>query len=343
VQQENKENFPSNNQSLFNQSQNIIKSETKENVFITKKALDKIIVLNTYISDLEWSGIIFYKYDEANNHFSVEDLLPIDIGTKTYTEFVHGEEIPRYMMANKELFSCCKGKIHSHNTMAVFFSGEDMSDLYQMSQFHNSYFSLIVNNRLDFEAKFCSYTKTEVPFEFKNSLNVVFTHSKELVSYCVTDCNITTIERTKTPFELEVEQLITNHNLKLAEERKIKEQEYSKNSKNYKKGKAYNHADIYRGNYNTTVKAPVSTNEILVEEFLKEFTMSDTIIDVMEEINIQYLHGQYDDEDIERINSLVEPYEKNNDKFLDNVILYLRRYIYKKGVKMFIEILNEIK
>jgi len=56
-------------------------------------------------------------------------------------------------MDNPESENWFIGHIHSHNTMGVFFSGTDMSELNDNSASHNFYLSLIVNNFMDFTAK----------------------------------------------------------------------------------------------------------------------------------------------------------------------------------------------
>ena len=56
-------------------------------------------------------------------------------------------------MNNPKLQDCKISHIHSHNVMLTFFSTTDCQELYDNSEFHNYYLSLIVNNRGDMCAR----------------------------------------------------------------------------------------------------------------------------------------------------------------------------------------------
>lgn len=77
----------------------------------------------------------------------------MDVGTASYTEYEYGPDVIKHMMENKHLLKMNKGHIHSHNSMSVFFSHTDMTELLDNSQHHNYYLSLIVNNENDMVAK----------------------------------------------------------------------------------------------------------------------------------------------------------------------------------------------
>lgn len=83
----------------------------------------------------------------------IRDILPMDKGTQAFTEYEFDNRFVDYMMKDEERMNWKIGHIHSHNTMNVFFSGTDMSELNDNSDSHNFYLSLIVNNYMDFEAK----------------------------------------------------------------------------------------------------------------------------------------------------------------------------------------------
>ena len=82
-----------------------------------------------------------------------EELYLQDIGTEAYTEYDYGEDYITLMMNNPKLQDCKVAHAHSHHNMATFFSGTDLSEIYDNSEFHNYYLSLIVNNRGDMCAK----------------------------------------------------------------------------------------------------------------------------------------------------------------------------------------------
>lgn len=125
-----------------------------------EKVYHQIQYLCKEISRVEWSGVLFYKIegsikDPKNMVIILEDILPLDKGTQAYTEYTFDERVVYYIMENEHLEECKIGHIHSHNTMSVFFSGTDMSELQDNAPNHNIYVSLIVNNFMDFCAKVC--------------------------------------------------------------------------------------------------------------------------------------------------------------------------------------------
>jgi proteasome lid subunit RPN8/RPN11 len=118
----------------------------------------KIKYLCKSIPDVEWSGILFYSIKgsikkPATMQIILEDILPMDKGSKTYTEYNIDERYMEYIMEDESRMEWKMGHIHSHNTMNVYFSGTDMSELNDNAPSHNFYLSLIVNNYMDFTAK----------------------------------------------------------------------------------------------------------------------------------------------------------------------------------------------
>lgn len=77
----------------------------------------------------------------------------MDKGTAAYTEFDWDEDVVEYRMENPEAIDWLVGHIHSHNTMNVFFSSTDWSELNDNCVNHNFYVSLIVNNFMEMCAK----------------------------------------------------------------------------------------------------------------------------------------------------------------------------------------------
>lgn len=120
--------------------------------------LDKVKYLCQKISQVEWSGVLFYEMegsikDPDNLVITLKDILPMDKGTKVYTEFDVDERFVTFLMDNPEHMEYKTGLIHSHNSMDVYFSGTDESELETNAGSHNFYLSLIVNNFMDFCAK----------------------------------------------------------------------------------------------------------------------------------------------------------------------------------------------
>ena len=76
----------------------------------------------------EWSGILFYQFEGNFNDgltLTCKDILLLDQGNATATEFdASNPEIARHMFLNG-LTGCCIGLIHSHQSFSTFFSGTD--------------------------------------------------------------------------------------------------------------------------------------------------------------------------------------------------------------------------
>lgn len=136
-------------------------------VNMPRKVFDQIKYLCSKIAKVEWSGILFYSVkgditDPENFRINLEDILPMDKGTSAYTEYELDKRFVDYMMDNPEAMDWKVGHIHSHNTMGVFFSGTDKSELNDNAVNHNYYLSLIVNNFMEFEAKVAYVASTKV-------------------------------------------------------------------------------------------------------------------------------------------------------------------------------------
>ena len=60
---------------------------------------------------------------------TIEDILPMDKGTAASTEFTYDERYVQFLMNKEERLDYKSGLIHSHNNMAVFYSGTDQEEL----------------------------------------------------------------------------------------------------------------------------------------------------------------------------------------------------------------------
>lgn len=119
--------------------------------------LHKIEYLCKEINTKEWSGVLFYKTKGILSNpdkytLTAVDILPMDVGTTSTTNFEFGTDVVEYMM-NNNFLDCKYGLIHSHHNMKSFFSETDISELKDNAPLHNNYLSLIVNNKMEFVAK----------------------------------------------------------------------------------------------------------------------------------------------------------------------------------------------
>lgn len=120
---------------------------------ITRPLYHKIVYTNNRINTVEWSGILYYTTKGSiakPNKLSIicEDVFLMDKGNAAATNYTFDESVVDYMMNNPDLMKMKVGHIHSHNNMNAFFSGTDLDEVAENSQFHNYYVSLIVNNAM---------------------------------------------------------------------------------------------------------------------------------------------------------------------------------------------------
>lgn len=134
----------------------LIQGTTKYKLVIASGLLGKIEFLCRRFTNTEWSGILFYKpegsFEDETLVLTAVDLYLRDIGDAGSTEFDLTPEVTTYMIDNG-LIGTQMGLIHSHHSMATFFSGTDTSTLLQEGMDRNHFLSLIVNNAGTYSAK----------------------------------------------------------------------------------------------------------------------------------------------------------------------------------------------
>lgn len=135
-------------------------------MIISEEILNKIKYLCKNIPKVEWSGVLFYSVkgsikEPKKMEIMLEDILPLDMGTSTYTSYELDDRFTDYLLVNPKAMEWNVGHIHSHNVMNVFFSTTDLAELNDNAISHNYYLSLIVNNYMDFVAKVAFVGGTE--------------------------------------------------------------------------------------------------------------------------------------------------------------------------------------
>ncbi len=122
---------------------------------IVEESLEfKIRKLLKDIHNIEWSGILFYTIEgslDTTITVKCKDLLPLNIGSGTFTSFEVDAKIVSYV-AEHELYDCMQGLIHSHHNMDTFFSSTDTNTLLKEGSDSNNFVSLIVNNEGTYNA-----------------------------------------------------------------------------------------------------------------------------------------------------------------------------------------------
>lgn len=142
----------------------LIKNSRTFKMVIPPAVEEKIRLACASVPNLEWSGVLFFKYrgsfENGDLLVTCKDILLMDIGTASYTEWAADADVISYMAENN-LLDCQMGIIHSHNTMHTFFSGTDTATLLQEGQNRNNIVSLIVNNDGKYSAAITRLVTTE--------------------------------------------------------------------------------------------------------------------------------------------------------------------------------------
>jgi hypothetical protein len=168
-----------------NTQQTIIKLDSLQlqgqvEVVMSDEIIDKIKFLCKSIPKEEWSGVLFYTVEGSARKAPdgmkciIQDILLMDHGSSAHTEFFWDEDVVWYQQDHPEAIDWVKGLIHSHNTMTVFFSGEDNSELNDNVGNHNIFLSIIVNNYLDIAGKLV-FTAQPLNYQCKDEFGKDYT------------------------------------------------------------------------------------------------------------------------------------------------------------------------
>lgn len=131
----------------------------KIKVIVSRKVLNQFKYLCKEIPHVEWSGPLFYTIEGSITKpnsliITLQEIYPIDKGSSGFTSYSIGLPVAKFMNQNGAIDNGWKiGHIHSHNSMGVFFSGTDMSELTGNAENHNFYLSVIVNNKSEILGK----------------------------------------------------------------------------------------------------------------------------------------------------------------------------------------------
>lgn len=93
------------------ESWNIISKTEKIKVLIPQTVFNETDYLCSKISSVEWSGVLFYKYNGSIkdiDNFSIElvGILPLDRGNTTSTHYTFDERFIEYIEKNPHLEDC---------------------------------------------------------------------------------------------------------------------------------------------------------------------------------------------------------------------------------------------
>lgn len=172
----------------------------------------------------EWSGVLFYtiegSFKDNNIEVICEDLLIMDVGSKTFTEFEENADIVSYMVDN-HLLETKRGLIHSHNTFSTFFSSTDQETLLSEGLKRDNFVSLIVNNEGIYSASITRKCTSIITAKYTSTYDFENTSIDYESKY--KDSSNTFIEYFKLDITIEGAQVITNiiDRFKTLKEKKI--------------------------------------------------------------------------------------------------------------------------
>lgn len=186
--------------------------QSKPTLIIPEIVEQKIKYICNKINLVEWSGTLFYsivsgtidKPDELV--LKCEEIYLQDKGTSAHTQFKYGEDILDIYDQYPDLEECKTAMLHSHNSMATFFSGEDMSELTDNCGIYDFYLSLIVNNKGDRLAKIAYMGKQEViEKSYKKTTNKYKNSLGSWVNFFYPDQNVDEVKEIDVMFHHDVE------------------------------------------------------------------------------------------------------------------------------------------
>lgn len=127
-------------------------------ILIPNKIISKITLAHRLIANVEWNGIILYRTVDnvpiditKPNHFIVEDLVIVNIGTSGAFDYVADESMS-LVNSSPYILDCLQGLVHTHHNMGAFFSGTDMDEIAKSVDM-NVYLSLVVDFKGTYVAK----------------------------------------------------------------------------------------------------------------------------------------------------------------------------------------------
>lgn len=182
-----------------NQTVDLVQQSNLYKLTVSNLLEQKIRFMCSKSPDNEWSGVLFYTYEGSPEDNSLvivaKDFVLMGLGTSGYTEFFMSAEVVNYMALN-DLLDCQIGLVHSHHTMAAFFSGTDINTLKKEGSDRNNFVSLIVNNAGNYKAAITFKAKSKVTEEYS-----IVSFDKECTHTDTKDINVILYNYLEISFE----------------------------------------------------------------------------------------------------------------------------------------------
>ena len=168
----------------------------KGKIIVSPLLVAQIQHLHEKCGQEEWSGILLFRpiqenLAEPDKFLAVaEAVYPMNHGSSGYTEYDYTPEelfdmYDRYPLADPQNgnYKWKMGHIHSHHSMATFFSGTDSQELKDNADKYQYYVSLIVNFNGKYTAKVAYIGETERAVKVKGFKSFRTTPQEVLVTF----------------------------------------------------------------------------------------------------------------------------------------------------------------
>lgn len=247
----------------------------------------------------EWSALLLYKIVngsiETPNELEMEVkyIWPMKKGTSAAVSFDYDEDWIEVYEKLEEAEDCKLGIIHSHNTMGSYHSTTDIKDLSDNCDVYDFYLSVVVNNRMELDAKIAvaGVDEKKVISNFRSVLGRAFSGLNK---------ENTELEDVMFIYDVQATAVIPDKVINIFTERmeqvieKDKSTSYYGYGRGYDRGNEYSHNKYsgwrhshYYDDYND-FSSPRKNHQKVEKEFEKYIQKEEAKDKLEEEIDIQY-------------------------------------------------------
>ena len=324
---------------------NLILRQEKYKMLIPKEVEKKIRLLLNEIRNIEWSGVLFYdvegNFEDGSLKIICKDILPMDIGNATYTEWDMNADVVSYIVDHPELAGIYHGLIHSHHSMSTFFSGTDTNTLKEEGSDVNHFVSLIVNNAGTYNAAITRKVELKNDIysvynykSFNNTTiqgNYDYTECKEAIEYFYLDIEVERTEDNNGELLDRISQLKEVKKKPVFEPFQYSKQDYVPYKSSMETFKPVNKEPIQKNLFEDTI---IQKEDKLTDWYLKQLLTCSVMVPMNNTLNIDTI--------VKNMESLIDRRfgnEKDYEDFIINIVDYI---LYDFEDKLTIELQDNI-
>ena len=308
---------------------NLIQRQERYKMIIPKEVEKKIRLLLNEIRNIEWSGVLFYdvegNFEDSSLKIICKDILPMDIGNSTYTEWDMNADVVSYIVDHPELVGSYHGLLHSHHVMTTNPSGTDLNTLKEEGSDVNHFVSLIVNNAGTYTAMITRKVniKNDIysVYNYKSFDDITvegkydYTECKEAIEYFYLDVEIEKTEDNNGELLNRISQLREVKNKPTLNPFQYSKQDYMPYKSSMETFKPVNKEPIQKNLFENTI---VQKEDELTDWYLKQLLTCSVMVPMNNTMNIDTI--------VKNMESLIDKRfgnEKNYEDFIINIIDYI--------------------